>query len=202
MDKQAKPLLVDHAHKLMERTPNHEVDNLDLILRIQNKDAAAFEQLYERYSGALLRIILGMVPARETAEEILQDAFLKIWNHAGQYDAGRGRLFTWMVQIAKNSARDRTKTRRFQQHSEQESLEVHVNNEQWADAGLPPDDVGLRRVVSQLKERHRQIVEYLYFRDFTQRETSEALGIPLGTIKTEVRKAILELRTILGSEKT
>ena len=168
--------------------------------RIQYKEEGALKLLYDKYGAALLHIILRITPSKELAEEILQDVFVKIWKKASQYNAGKGRLFTWMAQIARNTAIDATRLNNYKKESKTESIEIIVNKNEPHDDSITIEDVGLKRVVGKLEENQRQLIDYLYFRDFTQKETSEALGIPLGTVKTRARMAIKALRQVLGQE--
>lgn len=178
---------------------NH-LENLKLVNRLKDKDQVALGALYDKYSGSLLHLISKIVQPKELAEEILQDVFVKIWNKIEQYDEDKGRLFTWMVQIARNTAIDKARLKSYQKKDKTDSIESHVNKDEL-DIELPMiEDVGLQKVVAQLDEKHRELINYLYFKDFTQKETSEALNIPLGTVKTRARSAISALRKTLRSE--
>lgn len=175
-------------------------ENLKLIDRLKNKDQVALGALYEKYAGSLLHIISKIIQPQELAEEILQDVFVKIWNKVDQYDEEKGRLFTWMVQIARNTAIDTARLKSYQKRGKTDSIDTHVNKDEL-NVELPIiEDVGLKRVVAQMDKNHRELINYLYFRDFTQKETSEALKIPLGTVKTRARSAIKALRKALQSE--
>lgn len=180
-----------------------ELDNIKLIKQIRSGDEAALQTLYQKYAGALLHHISKIIPDPEAAEEILQDVFVKIWKKIGQYDESRSRLFTWMSQIARNTAIDTARLVSFQRNKETESIDTLVN----VDAQLKGKvfnkipDVGLQQVLSQIDPEHQELIEYLYFRQYTQKETAEALGIPLGTVKTRLRKAISVLREILTPEQ-
>lgn len=180
-----------------------EQENVQLMTQIKQGGEAALKTLYGKYAGALLHQVQKIVPDPEAAEEILQDVFVKIWKKAGQYDENRSRLFTWMSQIARNTAIDTARLVSFQRNKETDSIDTLVN----IDAQLPGKafnkipDVGLQQVIAKIDPEHRELIEYLYFRQYTQKETAEALGIPLGTVKTRLRKAISILREILTPEQ-
>lgn len=180
-----------------------ELDNIQLIQRIKSGDESALQILYEKYAGALLHQISKIIPAPETAEEILQDVFVKIWKKIGQYDENRSRFFTWMSQIARNTAIDTARLVSFQRNQETESIDtlVNVDDQLKVKTSSKIPDVGLQKVLAQIDPEHRELIEYLYFRQYTQKETAEALGIPLGTVKTRLRKAIGVLREILTPEQ-
>ncbi len=180
-----------------------EQENVQLMAQIKQGHEGALKTLYRKYAGALLHQVQKIIADQEAAEEILQDVFVKIWKKAGQYDENRSRLFTWMSQIARNTAIDTARLVSFQRNKETDSLDTLVN----IDAQLPAKafnkipDVGLQQVISKIDPEHRELIEYLYFRQYTQKETAEALGIPLGTVKTRLRKAISVLREILTPEQ-
>ena len=180
-----------------------ELDNIALIRRIKKREEAALQTLYQKYAGALLHQIQKIISNGEAAEEILQDVFVKIWKKIDQYDENRSRFFTWMSQIARNTAIDTARLVSFQRNKETESIDALVN----VDAQLKEKafnkipDTGLQQVLSKIDPEHRELIEYLYFRQYTQKETAEALGIPLGTVKTRLRKAISILREILTPEQ-
>lgn len=180
-----------------------ELDNIKLIQQMKGGDEAALQILYQKYAGALLHHITRIIPEPEAAEEILQDVFVKIWKKIGQYDEKRSRLFTWMSQIARNTAIDTARLVSFQRNKETESIDtlVNVDAELKGKAFNKIPDVGLQKVLSQIDPEHQELIEYLYFRQYTQKETAEALGIPLGTVKTRLRKAISVLREILTPEQ-
>ncbi|NRB50467.1 MAG: sigma-70 family RNA polymerase sigma factor [Saprospiraceae bacterium] len=180
-----------------------ELDNIKLIQQMKSGDESALQILYQKYAGALLHHISKIIPDPEAAEEILQDVFVKIWKKIGQYDEKRSRLFTWMSQIARNTAIDTARLVSFQRNKETESIDtlVNVDAQLKAKAFNKIPDVGLQKVLSQIDPEHQELIEYLYFRQYTQKETAEALGIPLGTVKTRLRKAISVLREILTPEQ-
>lgn len=179
---------------------NNKADNTALILRLKNRDRRAMPELYHKYSGALLHIILRTIRSSEVAEEVLQDAFVKIWENIDKYDETKGRLFTWMVQICRNTAIDRLRSANFKRWEKTDSLENNVNDDKRWSESLVIEDSGLRKVINNLDEKYRNLIDYLYFQDYTQKEVSEELNIPLGTVKTRVRAAMVELRRLLGNE--
>ncbi|MBL7802915.1 MAG: sigma-70 family RNA polymerase sigma factor [Saprospiraceae bacterium] len=167
-----------------------------LILRVQQNDRSALGELYDAYSGALFGVVLRIVQSRELAEQVLQDTFVKVWRNAGQYDAAKGRLFTWLVNIARNTAIDATRTAYFQHYRKTDNLDslVHAPGTETTN----PDHVGVREIVDRLDDKYRLLIDLIYFQGYTQEEAAEAAGIPLGTVKTRLRFAIGELRKIFG----
>jgi RNA polymerase sigma-70 factor (ECF subfamily) len=170
-----------------------------LIFRLQQQDQGAISALYDAYSGALYGVVLRIVQTPELAQQVLQDTFLKAWRYGAQYDETKGRLFTWLLNIARNTAIDATRSAHFKNAKRTSNLDQVV-----AQAGndtINPDHVGIREVVAKMDEKYRSLIEMIYFKGYTQEEVAEESGIPLGTVKTRIRYAINELRTIFGDNK-
>ena len=172
----------------------------DILRLLQERDQRAITLLYEYYSPALYNIILQLVRTEAIAEEVMQDAFLKIWEKVEQYDPKKGRLFTWMVRICRNMAIDTLRSSQFKKGNKTDSISDSVYNDETLTQSPKETDPGLRKVVSKMDEQSRKIIDLLFFQDYTQSEASELLGIPLGTIKSRSRKAIQDLRVILKDE--
>jgi len=176
---------------------SQKMDNQQLITRLQQQDRAAIGELYDAYGDALFGVVLRIVHSRELAEQVLQDTFVKVWRNVSSYDASKGRLFTWLLNIARNTAIDVTRSAHFQQSRKTDSIE-NLLHTPGGDA-LNPDHVGLREVVDRLDDKYRLLIELVYFKGYTQEEAAEETNIPLGTIKTRLRYAIAELRTQFGA---
>ncbi len=167
----------------------------ELVGLLVQKDQQAFSYLYDNYAGALNAVILKMVEHNELAEDILQESFVKIWNNFENYDKTKGRLFTWMLNITRNLTIDTLRSKSFKKQQKISGDENSVSSLEDAKGGLDKfDAMGLRKQVGNLKEDQRSIINLAYFVGYTQDEISKQLGIPLGTVKTRMRTAILELR--------
>lgn len=167
-------------------------------MRLQNQDQQAFSYLYDNYSAALNGVIGRMVEDRELAEDILQEAFVKIWNNFSSYDTAKGRLFTWMINITRNLTIDTLRSKGYKKQAKISGDENSVSNF-TGDGAIATrfDAMGLRNQLSALKPEQKEIIDLAYFGGYTQDEISKALGIPLGTVKTRMRAAILELRKLI-----
>ncbi|MBC6996528.1 sigma-70 family RNA polymerase sigma factor [Neolewinella lacunae] len=173
----------------------------DIVLRLlQQRDQEGMRQLFKHYGGALLSIIDPVIRQPEVSEEVLHDVLLKIWENIGAYDAEKSRLFTWMARIARNAAIDRIRSKSFRKQSKTEAFDVTVRTHNELSQTPSMDHIGVSKLLTRLDDNHRSIIELLYLRDFTQTEAAEELGLPLGTIKTRARRAILQLRTLLQRE--
>jgi RNA polymerase sigma factor (sigma-70 family) len=147
----------------------------------------------------LYGVILRIVKKEEVAEEVLQDVFLKVWDRFANYDAEKGKLFTWLVNIARNQAIDKTRSREIskeQKTSGIENLVSRIDNEEFIEQQI--EGIGVQDILKDLPEEQRFVVDHLYFKGYTQSELAEEFNIPLGTVKTRLRLAMQQLRTTLG----
>ncbi|MFL5810219.1 MAG: RNA polymerase sigma factor [Flavisolibacter sp.] len=168
-----------------------------LVSLLQRQDQQAFSYLYDNYSGALYGVIIKMVEAREVAEDILQEVFVKIWNNFSSYDNTKGRLFTWMLNITRNLTIDTLRSKGYKKQTKIYGDENSVNMLSDKSGESKFDALGIRKHLSLLKTDQRQIIDLAYFGGLTQEEIAKQLSIPLGTVKTRMRAAIIELRKIL-----
>jgi len=168
-----------------------------LIEGLLRKERKAFEHLYDNYKAALFGVISRMVTPEEAAEDLLQELFVKIFHNVHTYDASRGRLYTWMLNITRNLCIDRLRSADQKNQAKNRSIDdlVPVINNHLQ-SGTPVDHIGLRRLVNELVPEQREIIERMYFDGYTQTEVAEVLNIPLGTVKTRARAAIVKLRSL------
>lgn len=163
-------------------------------------DKKAISLLFQNYSGALLGIINRMIPSKEIAEEVLQDVFVKVWNNANKYDPEKGRLYTWLAQIARHSALDKIRSKGYRNEGKTDSIDNPVSNFNEPALAVDLPDSGLKKVVTSLREDYRILINYAYYKGYSQSEIAKELSIPLGTVKTKTRAALKELRKLLGNE--
>ena len=163
---------------------------------LQQRNQKAFGYLYDNYSGALYGIVNSIVTDREIANDVLQNVFINIWRKIESYDASKGRLFTWILNIARNAAIDEVRSKGFRASQKNQALDENVD---IAGVVIAPAimDVGLKKVLTKLKGELRVLVDMSYFQGFTHEEISKALNIPLGTVKTRIRAALIQLRTMI-----
>jgi len=158
------------------------------------------EYLYDHYSGALYGVIFRILKKEAVSEEVLQDVFLKIWDRIDQYDASKGKLFTWLLNIARNQAIDKTRSREISKDQKTGGIENLVNsidNEGYTEQRI--EDIGVQEILKGLPQEQQFVVEHLYFKGYSQAELAEEFNIPLGTVKTRLRLAMQHLRTTLGA---
>jgi len=169
-----------------------------LILEMQSGNEKAFFRIYTLYSEALFGIIYSIVLDEGVAEEVLQDSFIKIWDNRISYNIEKGRFFTWILNIARNSAIDKTRSKDFKNSKKNLSTSNFVDILAGSDnLNQKTNAIGIKRFVDALKPACIKIIDLLYFKGFTQVDASKELKIPLGTLKTRNRNCINDLRTMV-----
>ncbi|MCS7076285.1 MAG: sigma-70 family RNA polymerase sigma factor [Bacteroidia bacterium] len=167
----------------------------ELVNRLKNEDSSIMSYLYDHYGDVLYGIILHVVKDEETAEEVLQETFLKIWQNKTFYDPRKGKLYTWMLNIARNLAIDTTRGKNFKKNQKNQSFENNVNYlEDKNITNIPTDIIGVKELVNQLDESYKMIIEKVYFEGYTLASAADELGIPTSTLKTRLRAALNILR--------
>ncbi len=167
----------------------------ELVSALRNREKIAVEALYDMYSASLFGVISRIVIDEATAEDVLQETFVKIWHSFPSYSADKGRLFTWMVNIARNLSIDKLRSKDFKNNSKNQELENNVTFiDEQRNTVYKPELMGIKELVQKLKPEQQSILDLVYFKGYTHVEAADELGIPLGTIKTRLRMAIIELR--------
>lgn len=165
---------------------------------LRNRDNKAYAYLYDNYASALYSIILQIVVDAELANDVLQEVFVNIWRRIEQYDMTKGRLFTWMMNIARNASIDTLRSKGYQNSRKNQSIQENVDTLPGSAAIQPGvDTIGLRKLLEKLKEDQRTLIELAYFKGYTHEEIAELEKIPLGTVKTRIRNALIQLRGLL-----
>jgi RNA polymerase sigma-70 factor, ECF subfamily len=171
----------------------------ELMRRLTTGDEDAVRTLYARFARPVYGMGRRILGSNEAAEELTQDVFLAAWRKSGHYDPGRGRLSTWLMAIAHNLAVDRLRREVGKTPIAMEGLDelaaVEVNEE---DAVL--DRETARRILEGLSHGERRLLVLTYFRGWTAREISEHDSVPLGTVKTRLRTALIKLRKVYGGK--
>lgn len=164
-------------------------------MALQRREKIAIEALYDMYSASLFGVISRIIADTATAEDVLQETFVKIWHSFAAYSSEKGRLFTWMVNIARNLSIDKLRSRDFKNQTKNQEIENNVTFiDEQRNTVYKPELLGIKEMVQTLKPEQQAILDLVYFKGYTHVEAAEELGIPLGTIKTRLRTAIIELR--------
>jgi len=165
---------------------------------LKNRDRRAFNYLYDNYSGALYSIVLQVLSDTELANDVLQEVFINIWRKIDIYDPLKGRLFTWMLNIARNASIDTLRSKGYQNTQKNQSLPEYVDlNKPGQTTEVNIDNIGLKKLLERLREEYRVLIDLAYFKGYTHEEIAELEKIPLGTVKTRIRNALIQLRGYL-----
>ncbi len=167
----------------------------ELVSKLKSRDTIAIRAIYDMYSAALFGVISRLVPHTEIAEDILQETFIKIWSASNSYDSSKGRLFTWMMNIARNLAIDKMRSKDFKNAGKNQDIDHNVDFiDAQKEITFNADILGIKDIVDTLKPEFNHVLNMVYFKGYTHVEAAEELNLPLGTVKTRLRMAILELR--------
>mgnify|MGYP003419162124 CR=1 FL=1 len=170
----------------------------ELIKELLKKDDKSFTLLYDNYSKSLYGVIYNLIRNTEEAEDVLQEVFVKIWKNIDSYNESKGRLYTWMLNIARNTAIDKLRSKNFNNSQKNLSADnfVHVLEDSSRTTSRI-DAIGIKEFIMKLKPKCVQIIDLLFFQGYTQQEASDELEIPLGTVKTNNRNCMNELRKMI-----
>lgn len=170
----------------------------EIVEKIRAGNEDGLRLLYKNYSSTLFGIAMRHLNNEMYAEEVLQNTFLKVWQKIDQYDPEKAAFYTWMVNILKNSAIDVGRTLKFQSEQKTVSFDNDVHNSK--NEHILSMGMEATQLLKNVEQKYVQVLDYLYLRGYSQSEMAEELDIPIGTIKTRVKKAIDILRTKLDKE--
>lgn len=170
-------------------------DDSALVARLRGKDEDAenaMADLYDRYSGVVYGVALRVLGDTTAAEDVLQEIFLQLWRKPEAFNADRGRLAPWLAVIARNRAIDLLRKRTPQDEIDELPVASGVDLESLAARHLAVEKV--RFAIAQLPTEQRKVLEMAFFEGLTHTEISSKTGVPLGTVKTRIRSALLAVR--------
>jgi RNA polymerase sigma factor (sigma-70 family) len=181
---------------------SHLTDD-ELIQLVQNKELDALKELYKRYERLTYSLAMKILGNTQEAEEVVQDVFMKVWNKSKLFDINKQTKFSsWIIRVCYNTAIDKLKKRKGYSHLDVEILEslpdisVDLDNE----LELMSLKNRVKEALKNLPNEQKEIIELMYFDGFSQSEIAEAMGIPLGTVKSRVRLALTKLKKLLNGE--
>lgn len=176
-------------------------EEAELIGRLRARDEAALGELYDQYGKTAYSVVLRIVRRPDTAEDLVQETFLRVWTRIGTYNVQRGTLYTWILTIARHLAIDYTRTAIGQGRERGANLD-EIERVLFADPeSAVRQSINSRLVVKALEglePKYRQLVEMAYFDGMSHSELAEKLQLPLGTVKTWLRAALQQLRQDLA----
>lgn len=183
---------------MVENSIHTDINERDLVAALKSRNQNAMGILYDRYSRALYGIAFRIVRSEKETEDVLQDAFVRIWEQIDRFDQERGTLYTWMHTIVRNLSLDMVKSKGYRNSRENQNLTGVVDTvEHQNKVEYNPEIIGIKESVDSLEPELVEIVNTLYFQGFTQSEAAKELNLPVGTVKTRARRALNHLRNIL-----
>jgi RNA polymerase sigma-70 factor (ECF subfamily) len=173
-----------------------------LIARLQRRDPQALAELYDRYGRTAYSLILRVVRDKASAEDLVQETFLRVWNRVQSVDSAKGAVGPWLLAIARNAAIDYLRSSAGRERNAVELDEAGhapLFGEMEAEILISDQARRARAAMDKLAPNYRTVMELAYFEGLSQSEMSARMGQPLGTIKTWVRAALQCLRDELGA---
>lgn len=177
--------------------PKITYSETELVALLKEQSNDAFNYLYDNYSGALFTIINQILTDKEITSDVLQEVFVNIWRKIDQYDTSKGRFFTWILNIARNAAIDKVRSKGYKNSLKNQPMSDSVDSGITVSVNPVISDVGLKKILTKLKEEYRTLIDLSFFQGFTHDEISQILGIPLGTVKTRIRTALIQLKNMI-----
>ena len=172
-----------------------------LIEGLQNMDGSAMSALYSMYSDSLYRVISTIVVIDEVAQDLLQETFIKIWKSFKQYDPRKGRLYTWMIRLARNISIDYLRSVNHRNYTVSENLfESTQQIDQKFQVSYNPELIGVRDMTTILNEDQRKTLDLIYFKGYTHVQAAEELNVTVGIIRSRLQSSIGELRRTFKTE--
>lgn len=176
--------------------PNPSTISTEFLQQLKAKDIKAFEQLYTMYNGAIYAVLLNILKQNEVAEDALQESFFKVWNNLENYDASKSSIYTWILNISRNTALDILRKQNVRANINNKSFEV--NEEMATTQGTNINVIGVSKWVNKLSKEQQIAIKAVYYNGLTHQEAAEALQIPLGTLKSRVKTALNNLKNVFS----
>lgn len=182
----------------------HSEKEEEWMQRIRNGDTTAMKLLYDKYKNLLFGLIVSILKNREEAEDCLQEVFTQAWEKSDQFDASRGKVYTFLVTMARNKAIDRTRSRAFKDSGKEDHIINDFTLTLEGEFKNPHEEMEfnerariVRNALNELSDKERKVLYVAYFNGMSQSEISEKLDIPLGTVKYRMRQGMIKLRDML-----
>jgi RNA polymerase sigma-70 factor (ECF subfamily) len=182
-------------------------EEVALMAGISNGDRESFRKLHARYAGLVFSTVYKVLNDHQDAEDVSQVVFSQLWQKAHLYDSSKGKPITWTVTIARNRAIDRLRSKQRRSllgggiSEETKALEgTATGRDAWDEVADRERVVTVRSAVLELSGEQREAIELAYFSGLTQREIATCLGQPLGTVKARIRRGVIRLRGLVGTQ--
>jgi RNA polymerase sigma-70 factor, ECF subfamily len=174
----------------------------DLLVRVSNQDQAAFRAVFDYFAPRLKAFLMGQGTSPQMAEEVVQETMVRIWRKAGQYDPARAAASTWIFTIARNMRIDHLrKSNRPEPDMNDPAFVPDPEPLATETISQAQDSAQLYAAMAELSEDQRAVLKLSYFEEKAHPEIAEALGIPLGTVKSRIRLALKSIRSRIGDSE-
>lgn len=174
-----------------------------ILHQVAQGDERALSRLYDRFAPPLLGLLRQMLGDEHEAEDVLQEGFVYLWNKAATYDAAKSKAFTWTVMIFRHKAIDRLRARgrrtRLDEQAAEEAGRWSGQTGPQADDAAEEQDraVLVRQALHELPAPQRKLIELAFIKGLTHHDIADTLGLPLGSVKTSIRRGLQRLRELL-----
>jgi RNA polymerase sigma factor (sigma-70 family) len=195
------------SERLLMTDPSTDTHLIALLEKIAQRDQAALRALYDLTSGRLYGLALRVVTRSEWAEDVIQDAFIAVWRNAPDYRHSLSPPMAWMGMLVRSRALDllrRQKTQRdesktIELDSEMSDVLEGDSNDPLHDAMISQEAFLLKQCLGRLETKQRQVISLAYLRDLSHSDLATSLGLPLGTVKTWIRRGLQQLRVCMSN---
>lgn len=177
------------------RTKKIKLPEPMLVRALRERSPKGISALYDMYGAALFGVIARIIQEPQLSEDVLQETFIRIWQAIDQYDPAKGRLFTWMVNIARHMAIDRIRSKTYRNNAKTTSLEACDDLFYTVDLHNRLDYSAIQQIIMQLSPNEYRVIDLIYFKGYTHTEAAEMLKMPLGSVKTVLCRALRRLRS-------
>ncbi len=194
----------DYTSKAVLSSPTNSTEvkyDLDLLRKISNRDTSALSAFYDIHSKYLYTIIIYILKDESEAEDLLQEVFLQIWDKIELYDEELGNPLAWIVTLTRNKSIDKLRSKSFRNHSDDIDIDRFYNLSDDQISSNPEnistrnhEGIEILKALNSLNPEQRDLIEFAYFRGYSHSELSGYFHIPLGTVKTRLRAAMMLLR--------
>lgn len=183
-----------------------ENENLLLLELIKDRDELALGKLYDNSVRLVYSLILRILKNVEDSEEVTQEVFYSIWKRSSTFDASKGKVMGWIVTIARNKALDKLRSKRHKQETQEISLVENMvsDSTKWEDSDNVSQNLinkesskSVDTAIIKLPEEEKELIELAFYQGYSHSKIAEHLDMPLGTVKTKIRRAVGRLRDSL-----